>query len=72
MEKKKNVKINKYIVILLAILVSIITLYWVKNTNNKLFITNFINQKADAREIVNIPDNDLKNFLLTNFKTRIV
>ena len=68
MEKKKNVKINKYIVILLAILVSIITLYWVKNTNNKLFITNFINQKADAREIVNIPDNDLKNFLLTNFK----
>ena len=68
MEKKKSVKINKYIVILLAILASIVTLYLVKNTNNKLFITNFINQKADAREIVNIPDNDLKNFLLTNFK----
>ena len=68
MKQKKNVKINKYIVILLAILASIVTLYLVKNTNNKLFITNFINQKANAREIVNIPDQDLKNFLLTNFK----
>ena len=66
-----KIKINKHITILLVaiIVVSIFSLYYLKKSNNKLFTTNFINQKADAREIVNIPDQDLKNFLLTNFKS---
>ena len=33
-----------------------------------MFTAKIINQKADTREVVNIPDQNLKNFLLTYFK----
>ena len=71
MKGNKNRLSNKYIkIVLLALLViaSILSMYLVTNTNNKVFNANVINQKADTREVVNIPDQDLKNYLLTYFK----
>ena len=71
MKGNKNKISNKYTkIMLLALLIiaSILSMYLVTNTNNKVFNANVINQKADTREIVNIPDQDLKNFLLTNLK----
>ena len=71
MKGNKNRLSNKYIkIVLLALLiiVSILSMYLVTNTNNKVFNAKIINQKADTREVVNIPDQDLKNFLLTYFK----
>ena len=71
MKGNKNRLSNKYIkIVLLALLIiaSILSMYLVTNTNNKVFNAKIINQKADTREVVNIPDQDLKNFLLTYFK----
>ena len=71
MKGNKNIISNKYTKIMLLallIIVSILSLYLVTNTNNKVFNAKIINQKADTREVVNIPDQDLKNFLLTNLK----
>ena len=71
MKGNKNTISNKYIKIMLLtllIIASILSVYLVTNTNNKVFNANVINQKADTREVVNIPDQDLKNFLLTYFK----
>ena len=71
MKGNKNRLSNKYIkIVLLALLViaSILSMYLVTNTNNKVVNAKIINQKADTREVVNIPDQDLKNFLLTYFK----
>ena len=75
MKGNKNTFSNKYIkIMLLALLIisSILSMYLVTNTNNKVFNAKIINQKAInqgiPREVVNIPDQDLKNFLLTYFK----
>ena len=71
MKGNKNRLSNKYIKIVslaLLIIVSILSMYLVTNTNNKVVNAKIINQKADTREVVNIPDQDLKNFLLTYFK----
>ena len=71
MKGNKNKINNKYIkIMLLALLIiaSILSMYLVINTNTKVFNVKIINQKADTREVVNIPDQDLKNFLLTNLK----
>ena len=71
MKGNKNRLSNKYIKIVLVallVIVSILSMYLVTNTNNKVFNAKIINQKADTREVVNIPDQDLKNFLLTYFK----
>ena len=71
MKGNKNIFSNKYTkIMLLALLIisSILSMYLVTNTNNKIFNAKIINQKADTREVVNIPDQDLKNFLLTYFK----
>ena len=71
MKGNKNIISNKYTkIMLLALLIiaSILSMYLVTNTNNKVFNAKIINQKADTREVVNIPDQDLKNFLLTYFK----
>ena len=71
MKGNKNRLSNKYIKIVslaLLIIVSILSMYLVTNTNNKVVNAKIINQKADKREVVNIPDQDLKNFLLTYFK----
>ena len=66
----KNRKNNNKNIILLAVLIiaSILSAYLITNTNNKVFTAKIINQKADTREVVNIPDKNLKNFLLTYFK----
>ncbi|MBB1522684.1 MAG: leucine-rich repeat domain-containing protein, partial [Clostridiales bacterium] len=71
MKGTKNIISNEYTkIMLLALLViaSILNVYLVTNTNTKVFNAKIINQKADTREIVNIPDQDLKNFLLKYFK----
>ena len=71
MKGNKNKTSNKYTkIVLLALLViaSILSMYLVTNTSNKVFNAKIINQKADTREVVNIPNKDLKNFLLTYFK----
>ena len=71
MKGNKNRLSNKYIKIVslaLLIIVSILSMYLVTNTNNKVVNAKIINQKSDTREVVNIPDQDLKNFLLTYFK----
>ena len=77
MKGNKNVISNKYTKIMLLtllIIISILSVYLVTNTNNKVFNAKIINQKVPIldegtdREVVNIPDQDLKNFLLTYFK----
>ena len=71
MKGNKNTFRNKYIKIMLLallIIVSILSVYLVTKTNTKVFISNIINQKADKREVVNIPDQNLKNYLLKNLK----
>ena len=77
MKGNKNIISNKYIKIMLLtllIIASILSMYLVTNTNDKVFNAKVINQKAPIldegtdREVVNIPDQDLKNFLLTNLK----
>ena len=67
-KNKINNKYTKIMLLALLVIVSILSMYLVTNTNNKVFNANVINQKADTREVVNIPDQDLKNFLLTNLK----
>ena len=66
----KNRKNNNKNIILLAVLIiaSIVSMYLLTNLNNKVYTAKIINQKADTREVVNIPDQNLKNFLLTYFK----
>ena len=66
----KNGKNNNKNIILLAVLIiaSIVGMYLLTNLNNKVYTAKIINQKADTREVVNIPDQNLKNFLLTYFK----
>ena len=71
MKGNKNRLSNKYIKIVslaLLIIVSILSMYLVTNTKNKVVNAEIINQKADTREVVNIPDQDLKNFLLKYLK----
>ena len=76
MKGNKNKTSNKYIKIMLLtllIIASILSMYLVTNTNNKVFNAKIINQKATNeregyREVVNILDQDLKNFLLKYFK----
>ena len=71
MKGNKNTISNKYtkiILLALLIIVSILSIYLIINTNNKVFNAKIINQKTDTREVVNIPDQDLKNFLLRNLK----
>ena len=77
MKGNKNIISNKYTKIMLLtllIIASILSMYLVTNTYNKVFNAKIINQKVPIldertdREVVNIPDQDLKNFLLTNFK----
>ena len=71
MKGNKNIISNKYTKIMLLtllIIASILSMYLVTNTNDKVFNAKIINQKADTREVVNIPDQDLKNFLLKYFK----
>ncbi|MBB1522865.1 MAG: leucine-rich repeat domain-containing protein, partial [Clostridiales bacterium] len=65
-----NNKYTKIMLLAILIIASILSVYLVTNTNKKAFNANIINQKASnaVREVVNIPDQDLKNFLLTNFK----
>ena len=71
MKGNKNKISNKYIkIMLLALLVisSILSVYLVTKTNTKVFNAKIINQKADTREVVNIPDQDLKEALLLRLK----
>ena len=71
MKGNKNTFNNKYTkIMLLALLIiaSILSMYLVTNTNNKVFNAKIINQKADTREVVNIPDQDLKNYILKYLK----
>ena len=74
MKGNKNKISNKYIKIMLLallIIVSILSVYLVTKTNTKIFNAKIINQKASnavSREVVNIPDQDLKNFLLGYLK----
>ena len=63
-----NKKYTKIMLLALLVIASILSMYLVTNTNNKVFNAKIINQKADTREIVNIPDQDLKNFLLKYLK----
>ena len=67
-KNKINKKYTKIMLLTLLIIASILSMYLVTNTNNEVFNAKIINQKADTREVVNIPDQDLKNFLLTYFK----
>ena len=67
-KNKINNKYTKIMLLALLVIASILSMYLVTNTNNKVFNAKIINQKADTREIVNIPDQDLKDFLLTNLK----
>ena len=67
-KNKINNQYTKIILLALLVIASILSMYLVINTNNKVFNAKIINQKADIREVVNIPDQDLKNFLLTNLK----
>ena len=67
-KNKINNKYTKIMLLALLIIASILSMYLVTNINNKVFNAKIINQKADTREVVNIPDQDLKNFLLTYFK----
>ena len=71
MKGNKNRLSNKYIkIVLVALLIiaSILSIYLATNKSNKVVNAKIINQKADTREVVNIPDQDLKNYLLTYFK----
>ena len=63
-------KYSKIILLLLVSIISILSIYLVSNANNKAFNVNIINQKASnaSREVVNIPDQELKKFLLNYFK----
>ena len=63
-------KYSKIILLLLVSIISILSIYLVSNANNKVFNANIINQKASNtnREVVNIPDQELKKFLLNYFK----
>ena len=67
-KNKINNKYTKIVLLALLVIASILSMYLVTNTKNKVFNANVINQKADTREVVNIPDQDLKDFLLTNLK----
>ncbi|MBB1523111.1 MAG: leucine-rich repeat domain-containing protein, partial [Clostridiales bacterium] len=67
-KNKISKKYTKIMLVALLIIASILSVYVLTNTNDKVFNVNIINQKADTREVVNIPDQDLKNFLLTYFK----
>ena len=67
-KNKINNKYTKIMLLALLIISSILSMYLVTNTNNKAFNAKIINQKADTREVINIPDQNLKNFLLTYFK----
>ena len=63
-------KYSKIILLLVVSIISILSIYLVSNANNKAFNVNIINQKASnaSREVVNIPDQELKKFLLNYFK----
>ena len=63
-------KYSKIILLLVVSIISILSIYLVSNANNKTFNANIINQKASnaSREVVNIPDQELKKFLLNYFK----
>ena len=63
-------KYSKIILLLVVSIISILSIYLVSNANNKVFNANIINQKASNtnREVVNIPDQELKNFLLKYLK----
>ena len=63
-------KYSKIILLLVVSIISILSIYLVSNANNKTFNANIINQKASNtnREVVNIPDQELKKFLLNYFK----
>ena len=63
-------KYSKIILLLVVSIISILSIYLVSNANNKVFNANIINQKASntSREVVNIPDQELKKFLLNYFK----
>ena len=67
-KNKINNKYTKIMLLTLLIIASILSIYLVTKTNNKVFNAKIINQKSDTREVVNIPDQDLKNFLLTYLK----
>ena len=56
----KNGKNNNKNIILLAVLIiaSIVGMYLLTNLNNKVYNAKIINQKADTREVVNIPDQN--------------
>ena len=75
MKGNKNIisnKCTKIMLLTLLIITSILSMYLVINTNNKVFTAKIINQKAtnsdEVSSIVNIPDQNFKNFLLTYFK----
>ncbi|MBB1523065.1 MAG: leucine-rich repeat domain-containing protein, partial [Clostridiales bacterium] len=67
-KNKINNKYTKIMLLALLVIAIILSMYLVTSTNNKVFNAKIINQKADTREVVNIPDQDLKNFLLEYFK----
>ena len=77
MKRHKNISNNKYTkLIMLAVLIitALLSVYVLRNTNNKAYNASSINQKSNyygynsVREVVNIPDQDLKNFLLKYLK----
>ena len=70
--KENKDKILSFATLFLIVLAAF---YFVNNNSSeKVFNTKTINQKSDyygyyyGREVVNIPDPNLKNFLLTYFK----
>ena len=81
MKRHKNISNNKYIkLIVLAVLIiaTLLSVYVLRNTNNKAYNASSINQKSNyygygynyGREVVNIPDEKLKNLLLDGLKKK--
>ena len=80
--KKGTLNINnkyiKLIVLTVAIIVTLLSMYILNNTNNKAYHVNTINQKSNyygygygynyGREVVNIPDEKLKNLLIKELR----
>ena len=68
MKGNKNIisnKCTKIMLLTLLIITSILSVYLVTNTNNKVFNAKIINQKEtnsdEVSSIVNIPDQNYKN-----------
>ena len=83
MKRHKNIINNKYInliVLAVVIIAALLSVYVLRNTNNKAYNASSINQKSNyygygygynyVREVVNIPDEKLKNLLLDGLKKK--